>query len=75
MDPESWVWLFVVAVSVWWPVILVVALLIVGPLVGAVIVAIVGTITRSVRGRRDEDDAQDEQAADAYPELFGTLAP
>jgi uncharacterized membrane protein len=75
MDPESWVWLFVVAVSVWWPVILVVGVLVVGPLVGAVIVAIVGTITRSVRGRRGDDEAQNEQAAEAYPELFGTLAP
>lgn len=73
MDPSTWAWLFVVVVAVWWPVLLVIGLLIVGPLVGAVIVAAVGAVTRSIRGRGD-DEIEDEQPAEAFPELFESLA-
>jgi uncharacterized membrane protein len=74
VDPSTWAWLFVVVVAVWWPVLLVVGVLIVGPLAGAVIVAIVGAITRSIRGKRGDDGVEDDQPAEAFPDLFESLA-
>ncbi|MFF1878008.1 hypothetical protein [Leifsonia sp. NPDC058230] len=77
MGGDSWGW--VVASVVWlgWPIIVLIIVLVAGPLLGAVVVAIVVATSRSLRPgeARGGQDVEDEQPAEAFPELFATLAP
>jgi Flp pilus assembly protein protease CpaA len=73
---DSWGWIVATVVWLGWPIILLVVVLVTGPLLGAVVVAIVGATSRSLRPGEapGDEDVEDEQPADAFPELFATLA-
>ncbi|HEV7813431.1 MAG TPA: hypothetical protein VGO99_10700 [Leifsonia sp.] len=76
MGADSWGWIVATVVWLGWPIILLVVVLVTGPLLGAVVVAIVGATSRSLRPGEGSSghDVEDEQPADAFPELFATLA-
>ncbi|WP_431279816.1 hypothetical protein [Leifsonia poae] len=76
MGDDTWGWVVVATVWLGWPVILLIFVLVAGPLLGAVIVAIVGATSRTLR-QGDVSEGQgveDEQPAEAFPELFAPLA-
>ena len=76
MGGDTWGWIVVSVVWLGWPIILLIAVLVMGPLLGAVVVAIVVATSRSLRpGEASNRGVEDEQPAEAFPELFATLAP
>jgi hypothetical protein len=73
---DSWGWIVVSVVWLGWPIILLIVVLVAGPLLGAVVLAIVGATSRSLRpGETSSKEGEGEQPAEAFPELFATLAP